>query len=289
MNTTGTYTCGYDNPAALPPETAERMGLSFPQMHCNAADMASLASAICEERGDAVCSLPFCCTVEAEAFGADINMEDATFGPRTKAHRYGALEELLDLEPLDFGKGRIREVLEACRIIKSRGGHVSIEISGPITILNSLIDVSKIFKGWKKQPELMECILRRMGDELYNYTAEALKSGADVISFADPTGAIGIIGPKYARLWAEIFCIPFLKKAEKLLGGKSVMQICPRSSHMMVGMELAKWEHVSLGRPMRYDEACLAAVGKLTFIGESCVKNRSFRLPGGIMQEFVLL
>ena len=285
----GDFRCGYENASAFDPQIADRIGLSFPQTHGDAAAMALLAVEVRKNSGGRVCSLPFCCTVEAEALGGRINLGDRENGPRVGEYVFESLEKLPDgLVELDFSRGRLREVLEACRLLKSGGEHVSVEFSGPLTILNGLMDISQVFKGWRKNEPLMREVLDRLGREIFRYAAELKAAGTDILSFADPTGAPNILGLRYSSMMAELFLVPFLKKSETLLDEETIMQVCPRSSHMLTSQGLAEWASVDLGRPLSYDEGCLECRGKAKFLGQSCIKNKTFFLHDGKIQTLRL-
>ena len=69
--------CGHLDGAGISPESASRLGLKFPDLHCQAAGLAALARQIKNADQGALCLLPFCCTVEAEALGASIHLGNA--------------------------------------------------------------------------------------------------------------------------------------------------------------------------------------------------------------------
>ena len=55
--------------------------------------------------------------------------------------------------------------MNACRILAEQGETVVLEVVGPITILNGLIDLRAVFKGMRKNPELMEKVFRKIEDD----------------------------------------------------------------------------------------------------------------------------
>ena len=90
------------------------------------------------------------------------------------------IEEILELPAIDFGKGRIQEVLKACRILHEKGEHIVFEVSGPLTILNVLIDPKYVSKEMRKKPEFMERIFAKLGKEILAYMKLAKEQGADL-------------------------------------------------------------------------------------------------------------
>ena len=55
------------------------------------------------------------------------------------------MEELLELPEIDFTSGRIHEVLLACQELRNQGEQVVLQVSGPFTILNVLMDARYVF------------------------------------------------------------------------------------------------------------------------------------------------
>lgn len=112
--------------------------------------MADISMVMSDFRGDAFSILPFCHTVEAEAFGARVNFGDGKNFPRIKEHRYKSLSDISDLDDIDFSRGRVSEVLDAISIIKKNSRRVILEVSGPLNILNALIDPIVIYRELNK-------------------------------------------------------------------------------------------------------------------------------------------
>ena len=92
-----------------------------------------------------------------------------------------------------------------------KGEHVVFEVSGPLTILNVLIDPKYVFKGMRKKPELMARIFAKLGKEILAYMKLAKEQGADFISYADSSGGVNILGPKMAEQMVNLFTYDFVK------------------------------------------------------------------------------
>ena len=134
------FHCTYDNSVGINEEVTKELGLIFPDAYMHWDTMARLSRALKEHDGASFCELPFCHTVEAEAMGGIINYGNALTGPRAKEYICMSVEELLELPEIDFSQGRIHEVLLACKELRKQGEHVVLQVSGPFTILNVLID-----------------------------------------------------------------------------------------------------------------------------------------------------
>lgn len=282
------FHCTYDNFAGISQDVTKGLGLSFPDAYFHAGTMARLSLAMKEYSGAAFCELPFCHTVEAEALGGMINYGDERFGPRAGGYRYTDVEELLELPEIDFSSGRIREVLGACRILREQGEHVVLEVSGPFTILNSLIDAGVVFRGLRRKPEIMRRIFEKLGGGILQFMEEAKRCQVDLISYADSSGGVNILGPKLAAQIAEEFTWGFLKRAEALTDDRLMILLCPKTALALTGIGKAVFEAVRLPGPVRYGEACIQMIGKTAFAGQMCMKNVNYILDDGVFQRVIL-
>lgn len=75
------FRCTYDNASGFGAWAAEDYGIKFPDAYTEHEMMVKLALAVKEHNGAAVCLLPFCHTLEAEALGGIIRLVDGVTGP----------------------------------------------------------------------------------------------------------------------------------------------------------------------------------------------------------------
>ena len=141
------FICTRDDLEQIPEEVVKKTGLTLPGAHSDKKSMATLAGVLRKHRGDVIARVPFCNTVEAEAYGAHIKLGNALNGPRVESYRFPSIEEMSDLPSLDLNKGRIKEVLDAVELLVETGENVALSVEGPFTILSSLIDPMNFYKG----------------------------------------------------------------------------------------------------------------------------------------------
>lgn len=282
------FHCTYDNSAGISEEVTEGLNLSFPDAYMHADTMAALSRALKEHDHAVFCELPFCHTVEAEAMGGIINYGNDKTGPRAKEYICTTPEELLELPDIDFAKGRIHEVLLACKLLREQGEQVVLQVSGPFTILNVLIDARYVFKAMRKKPELMKEVFWKLGREVYCFIEEAKKYGVQLISYADSSGGVNILGPKMAEQVVNDFTYDFLKKVETLADENMLILMCPKTAFALLGTEKAEFKDVELSGPLNYGEACIEMIGKTSFAGQMCIKNIGYRLENGVFKAVVL-
>lgn len=283
------FNCTYDNSAGISKEVTAGLELTFPDAYLHWDTMAKLSKALKEHDGAAFCELPFCHTIEAEAMGGIINYGNEMTGPRAKEYICTTPEELLELPQIDLTKGRIYEVLLACRALKEQGEHVVLEVSGPFTILNVLIDAKYVFKGMRKKPEVMKEVFWKLGREILRFMKEAKKYGVEMISYADSSGGLNILGPKMAGQVVEDFTYEFLKQVEELADEETIILLCPKTTFALLGTGHACFRDLSVPEGTRYGEACIMMRGKAKIAGQMCIKNIEYRLESGIFKEVKLL
>lgn len=282
------FKCTYLNEGGLNEEIAERLQLVFPDAHLQSETMCRIALALKEEYGAPFCTLPFCHTVEGDAMGGKVNYGDAVYGPRAGGYVCTAVEELLELKDIDFESGRIAEVLNAAKTLSQNGETVALEVCGPFTILNVLIDAKPLFKALRKQPDMFSKIFDYVSRNLLEYISRAVECGVSIISYADSAGGVNILGPKITEAVVDEFIYPFLTRALEIMDGKALMVLCPKTTLALIGTEKAGWGTLELGREMGYREGCLAAVGKTKMVGETCLKNSAYKLSDGTIRTVIL-
>lgn len=166
--------------------------------------------------------------------------------------------------------------------------NVALMISGPFTIFNVLIDPKYVFKAMRKQPELMRDIFQKIERELLTYIKIAVEYGVDMISYADSSGGVNILGPKMAEQVVMDFTYDFLKKAIELLDGKAMLLLCPKTTLALIGTEKAGYVDHELPEVMRYGEACISLIGQVPVAGQMCIKNIDYQLENKKFREIRL-
>lgn len=309
------FHCTYDNASGFGTWVAEDYGIQFPEAYTGREMMVKLALAAKEHNGAAVCLLPFCHTLEAEALGGIIRLGDGVTGPRTGGYCCKTLEEVLELPGiqeryealqkreagLDVEENRkenraangenmhrLLETLEACRILTQMDETVIFLVSGPLTILNGLADSEIVFRALLKEPELMERVFEKLGKDILAVMKLAEEAGAEFISYADPSGGVNIVGPKVAGRVAQTFTAKFLKAADRQLRSETTVLLCPKTAFALIGTEMAEWKDHVLPEPMEYTKAVLYKKKEIRFAGQDCMNHVGHLLADGKLKELVL-
>lgn len=263
--------CGYVDMAGVSPEVLAALGLCAPDFHHEPGSLTRLARALRDERGLPLCVLPFCCTLEAEALGAVV-YEDASGGaPRVREFAYRSLRDVLRVPPLNPASGRLGVMLEACACLHEAGEAVALELAGPMTILNGLLELAVVFREWRREPSLMVDVLARLLEDQLRYAEAAVTVGVNMLCVADPAGSMGILGPQRAAVQAKTFVVPLLQYLEAEL--PVTVHVCPRLARELVESDLAVWRELPLDAPQPYGQICLSGLPGPRRVGQVCIKN----------------
>jgi Uroporphyrinogen-III decarboxylase len=285
------FKCTGDDLEQIPEEVVRETGIALPGAHSDKTSMAILAGELRKHRRDVIARVPFCVTVEAEAFGAHIKLGDAFNGPRVERYLFSSLEEMSAIGRLDLNQGRIKEVLDAVGILACSGEKVALSVEGPFTILSSLIDPMHFYKGLRKDPQRILKILSVVEEGIIRYSLEGIKRGASIISYGDPVGAMGIVGPKVYREYSgptSWRIVQGIKQASE----KVLIHLCGKTSTALEKIEMAKSYKIETDGALTYGHAMLKQLDKMTepiLIGHRCIKGSLKKLDNPILWGIELI
>ena len=272
------FNCDAGVKQRITPQLLAQAGTSFPAAYLEADAMVKTALALKKANGACFCGLPFCHTLEAEATGGIIRLDDVETGPAFGAPVFRKLEQLTQLSDLDLTAGRIAQTLEACRILRQQGEHVLFSLTGPVTWLNILCGTGPIFKGLRKEPETLFDILRHLRGQLVRLAQAAVETGADMIGYSDSIAGVGVMGPQNMALLAERFAKPLLQELTPVLEERAILLLCPKQAFALTGTGLANWRELPAGQDVPYVQACLESGGQI--FGQTCAKHYHVRVNG---------
>lgn len=276
------YTCRIEGTDALPEELVKRF--AFPAAYCRGEELAALSLARRVYTGAPFCLLPFCHTLEAERLGANIRLGDGYTTPRGGQPICHTLEDVLALSERECP--RMEQTLAACRLLQAQGETVVFSVSGPFTVLSSLVDLSVVFRGLRREPEQVWAVLDKLRGVLVRVLCAAADTGA-MVSYADSAGSVSLLGEKYMAEIARRFTQPLLRQAQWAREEKQLLLLCPKTALALVDSGLAHWRVHVLPRPMTYQEACVFMRRRASLAGQCCVKNGAARLANRVFREIV--
>lgn len=273
------YACSRDDSESIPLELIEELGLSFRAAHTDASAMARIAIRRMQLAKEVICRVPFCVTVEAEAFGARIKVPDDEGGPRCSEYRFRNMEELAGLQPMDLTCGRIATVLDSLALLRDQGRVVTLNVEGPFTILSFLVDSAPLFRGLISHRHILEEALSLIEASLVGYIREGIRCGAMIISYADPTGALEIFGPKLYREVVGASTYRIMRELESDSNG-ALIHLCGQKSRSLEKVGLCTAHAVQVPSGMTYGDSLCQFVQAKTpaFLGHNCMKSCNLAL-----------
>ncbi len=268
----GLFKCKANEVEAIDSNILEKLNVTYEEANNDASMMAALSRRISEQKGFDYCRLPFCHTVEAEAFGSKV-IFDSELGNRISGYSIDGIDFICELPEIDLNSGRISEVLDAITILKQCGEKVVLDVTGPISTATSVMDSRLFYRFLRKDKENADKFLQKIEDGIVDFMLEGIRRGTDVISYADPTGTIDIVGPKVYEEVSGKLTVKILKRIEKNLE-KSIVHICGKTSTSLESIGLLEsvkiesqgenyFEMIKNARKNRKD---------INFIGHWCMK-----------------
>lgn len=186
-------------------------GVYWPEAHRDPEKMAALAVALNSNGCFENYGVPFCMTVEAESMGAVVNIGDRLCEPHVVSSPLATSADFsTKLSAMDMSVGRAKTVIDAISILHKREDGVPVigNLTGPISLAGTLLDMSVLLREMRKEPEKAEAFLNFVADNLIEFAKAQIAAGADAICISEPSGTGEILGPKYF----EKYTVKYLNK-----------------------------------------------------------------------------
>ncbi len=191
--------CTGGSMAAAPEQVVARSGYSLPAAHGDARAMAGLALAAAGITGFESVGVPLCTTVEAEAFGAEIDPGDARTEARIVREPYASVADVR-LPGLDelLRHRRVALVVAAVRRLAATSGDLPIiaNLIGPLSIAASVVDPTTLLRELRSKPEQTTVLSAAITDFLIAWARQLLGAGADAIVLHEEMVTPALVGPR---------------------------------------------------------------------------------------------
>lgn len=276
MEVTKIFRCTGNEIDTIPDGVLQQLNISYEDINKDSSNMASLSRLLKKENKKEYCKLPFCHTVEAEAFGSEV-IFNKKLGNRIGKYKINDINSIENISPIDLNKGRVAEVLKAISILKKNGEEVVLDVTGPISIATSIMDSQLFYKAVRKEREKIDFLLELIENTIVEYIFEGIKQGADIISFADPAGTIDIVGPKIYKELSGKTTYNILKKIENKMG-KTIVHLCGKTSTSLESIGLLESEKIKTEGQNYFKMIQNIKYGRedIKFVGHWCLKlNKS--------------
>lgn len=190
----------------------------------------------------------------------------------TGDYPFSTLEEI---NPVQFNlmkDKRIRTLIEVIKKLKEET--LVLEVEAPFSVLAALIDPMKLYLAMQTEPDKLEKILKKIVLEEAEYIKAVIQAGCRIISLAEPTGTVDMVGEKCFKECSGMAAFMFLKELEKFLSN-SVVHLCGKLSSSMIAVHMAKEEEYFVPGETYLENLIEATKNpEIHFVGQRCIHQR---------------
>ena len=250
---------------AVTVEMMDHVGIEWPDAHYDSSAMARLASAAYETCGLESMKLPFDMTVEAGAFGAEIDYGTKNTLPQVKEPLYRNPEELVVGEKW-MERGRIPVVFEAIRLSRKGYGEeipVVSSIVGPFTLSAMIFGFENLFYWMLVEPEKYVMALETVTNLCVPYAREQLRAGSHVVQIGEASSSGDLISSEHYRR----FVAPYQEKLCRAVEGPTVVHICGNITGHLRHIAGTGMSGISFDQKTDVQEAVKQLKGQVALIG----------------------
>lgn len=264
--------CKGERMEQIPASVLNETGIYFGDAHFKKEYMAVVSEKIKEFDKKCICHVPFSVTAEAEAFGAKVRLDEKSSGILIDGFKYSKIEQLSELNEFDFDKGRAKEILDCIEILSKRGNIVALNVEAPFTILTLLIDNLTIYKGLRHKSDIICNAILTIQNSITRYIIKALEKGAKIISYADPSGDINIIGPEVYKKFSGYISYNIIRTLEDYMDN-SIIHLCARTSLPFERLGFCRSTPVEIKKDITYGEAICSVLDEknIKVLGHRCI------------------
>lgn len=220
--------CTGGSMTATPEEVVALSGYALPEAHGDAAAMAGLALAAARITGFESVGVPLCVTVEAEVFGAEIDLGDARTEARIVREPYASVSDVA-LPPVAdlLQRGRAQISVEAVRLLAQQAGDLPIiaNLIGPVSIAAAVVEPTAFLRELRTKPAETAALSARATDFLIAWARQLIEAGADAIAIHEDTTTPALVGPRTF----EQAVVPHLQRLVEAIhaaGGRVLLHMC---------------------------------------------------------------
>lgn len=237
-------------------EIMEEAGIAFPEAHMDAQMMADLSAAVYEKGCFENYGVPFCMTIEAEDFGAKVDMGTNIYEPHVVEYAIDSVKEWEKTSPINFQKGRAKVVIDAIKLLKAKKDDVPIigNLTGPISTASSIIEPVVFYKALRKSNKESHEFMEFVTKQLILFAKQQIRAGADVIAISDPSGTGEILGPKLF----EEFVVKYINKIIEAMQEENIptiVHICGQMKNVYPEVNKIKSDVLSFDSIVSISEA----------------------------------
>lgn len=214
--------------------------------------------------------LPLVQNLEGAVLGAGVIKRGKYW--TTGDYPFSTLEEINPEQLTLMNDERIKTVIEVTKKLKEEP--LILEAEAPFSILAALIDPMKLYLAMQTNPEKLEKILKKIVLEEAEYIKAVIQAGCKIISLAEPTGTVDMVGEKCFKECSGMAAFMLLKEIEKFLSN-SVVHLCGKLSSSMIAVHMAEEEeYVVTGETYLENLIEVTKKPEVHFVGQRCIHQK---------------
>jgi [methyl-Co(III) methanol-specific corrinoid protein]:coenzyme M methyltransferase len=224
----------------------EKVGAFWPEAHTDPVKMANLGKALYKLTGLETARIPFCLTVQAEAFGCEIDLGTIEKTPAVKKSAFNTAGEVK--MPSDFlSRGRIPAVMKATTHLKKNSSDLPIivGIEGAYTLAGHIVGIESLLKWAIRQRDDITKVLEVTTRANIEYAKAVIDAGADVVCVADPSASPDLMSPKDFATFVKPK-LTEVANAIKKKGAVGVLHICGGTLKIIKDMAETGFDSLSI-------------------------------------------
>lgn len=190
----------------------------------------------------------------------------------TGDYPFSTLEEINSAQFTLMNDERIKTVIEVTKKLKEEP--VILEVEAPFSVLATLIDPMKLYLAMQTEPDKLEKILKKIALEEAEYIKAVIQAGCKIISLAEPTGTVDLVGEKYFKECSGMALLMLLKEIENFLS-RGVVHLCGKLSSSMIAVHMAEEEEYSVTGETYIENLIEVADNPVIhFVGQRCIHQK---------------
>ena len=221
--------------------------------------------------------LPLVQNLEGAVLGADVIKRENYW--TTGDYPFSRLEEIKPEQFTLMQDKRIKTIIEVTKKLKEKP--LILEAEAPFSILAALIDPMKLYLAMQTEPEKLEKILKKIVLEEAEYIKAVIQAGCRIVSLAEPTATMDMVGEKCFKECSGMATFMLLKEIEKFLSN-SVVHLCGKLSSSMITVHMVKEEEYFVtGETYLENLIEVTKNPEIHFVGQRCIhqkKNESGKI-----------
>ena len=212
------------NVTAVTWDQMDAVNVYWPDAHTDSELMVKLAESQYTLLGFQSVRSCFDVGIEAEAFGAEVNMGSRESNVYVTKPAFEDPDSF-SIPPDLFDRARFPIHFKALSSLSKKYRNempTYALILGPLTLMGNLFGVEKMMRWALKDKGLFGRLLDQVSECVASYGKRLLEFGADVLALGDPTASANLISPRTFKQ----FMLPAYQKLSEEINGRVILHIC---------------------------------------------------------------